>query len=126
MQSAYRLLPHFVLLWVALACMGSCAGEPDAVTYPTLTGRYADEANLQPLLGDQAYISESEFFIRFKRAKKSSMMEATGKLVSSYLSQESQNPPDHTSCRSSASNLNAGWNQHRHADHTDIRRSCLN
>ena len=69
MQRVYRLLPHIVLLWVAIACMGSCAGETDAVTYPTLTGRFVDEGNLQPLLGDQAYISESEFFVRFKRGE---------------------------------------------------------
>ena len=67
MQRGYRLLPHIVLSWVVIACMGSCAGETDAVIYPTLTGRFADEGNLQPLLGDQAYISKSEFFVRFKR-----------------------------------------------------------
>lgn len=67
MQRASRLLTHFVILWVTATCLSSCAGEPDPLTYPTLVGRFADEGNLQSLIGDQAYISDSQFFVRFTR-----------------------------------------------------------
>jgi cardiolipin synthase len=45
----------------------SCAAVPDQGDYPTLVGRFADEGGLLPLVADQAYISESEFFVRFER-----------------------------------------------------------
>jgi cardiolipin synthase len=69
MQIALRLLRQFAILWVTATCLGSCGGEPDAVTYPTLVGRFADEGNLQQFVGDQAFISDSEFFVRFKRGE---------------------------------------------------------
>ena len=69
MQIALRLLRQFAILWVIATCLGSCTGEPDAVTYPTLVGRFADEGNLQQIIGDQAFISDSEFFVRFNRGE---------------------------------------------------------
>jgi cardiolipin synthase len=50
-------------------CLLSCSPENEHTEYPTLVGRFPTETLLEPLIADQAYIGDFEFFVRFRRGK---------------------------------------------------------
>ena len=47
----------------------SCASEPDTIDHPALVGRFAPDPSVEPLIAEQAYISESSFFVRFRQGE---------------------------------------------------------
>jgi len=65
MLQTRRLLACAAFCWTVVACLSSCAADREAVEYPTLIGHFAEEKNLDPLVADQAFISGSDFFVRF-------------------------------------------------------------
>jgi len=67
MRNLILTLSRAVLVGLALACLFSCGSESESVDYPTLVGRFADEGNIAPLVADQAFIGDFEFFVRFRR-----------------------------------------------------------
>ena len=69
MRRAGQIMRRAFLFGATLLCLCSCAPESEPVPYPTLVGRFADETELAPMIADQAYISEFEFFVRFRRGK---------------------------------------------------------
>jgi len=67
MRSSILTLSRTVLIGTILVCLSSCGSESESVDYPTLVGRFADEGNVAPLVADQAFIGDFEFFVRFRR-----------------------------------------------------------
>lgn len=58
-----RQLAIIVLAFVAAGCIS----EPEQITYPTLEGSFAATEDHLPLVADQAYISDDEFFVRYSQ-----------------------------------------------------------
>ncbi len=58
-----------VLLSLAtmLFVLAACESESEPPEYPTLIGRFADEGELLPLIAEEAYLSDTEFYVRFRR-----------------------------------------------------------
>lgn len=50
-----------------LVFVAGCISEPEEITYPILEGRFAVEGGDSPLVADQAYISDDEFFVRYSQ-----------------------------------------------------------
>ena len=67
MGRTFLILIRTFLFGATLLCLSSCASKSEPVDYPTLIGTFADEGDLVPLVADQAYIGEFEFFIRFRK-----------------------------------------------------------
>jgi len=60
------------LIWSFRGCavlfaVMACVADPGEVDYPTLTGRFADQGRDIPLVADEAYISETDFWVRYRR-----------------------------------------------------------
>jgi cardiolipin synthase len=59
----YVLLP----LASVLVVLAACVSESDPPDYPTLPGRFAEEGAPQALIADEAYLSGTDFYVRFRR-----------------------------------------------------------
>ena len=46
-------------------CLAGCGSEHEQADYPILEGRFADEADFDAVIADEALINESEFFVRY-------------------------------------------------------------
>lgn len=62
-------VPALLLLIVTA---GSCSSQPDTIgeslpeDYPTLQGRFAEEGVLEPLIANEAFIGDDEFYISYE------------------------------------------------------------
>ena len=54
-------------LATTLSLLAACVPESDPPDYPTLVGRFADEAGLPQLIAEEAYLSDTDFYVRFRR-----------------------------------------------------------
>jgi cardiolipin synthase len=57
---------QLAIIGLILAVAG-CISEPEQITYPTLEGKFATAGDISPLVADQAYISDDEFFVRYSQ-----------------------------------------------------------
>jgi len=57
------------MLLIPLLFATSQASEPETSNYPTLTGRFLDEGDREPMVADEVYISESHFYARIWRGE---------------------------------------------------------
>jgi len=55
---------------VAVAGLAGCDSGPEQDTYPMLVGAFASETEFLPLVADEAYINESDFFVRYTQGGK--------------------------------------------------------
>ena len=60
---SYLLLP----LATVLSVLAACASEPEDFEYPVLVGRFADEGEPLPLVAEEAWLSGTDFYVRFRR-----------------------------------------------------------
>jgi cardiolipin synthase len=60
-----HLFALFPVCFIVAGGLTACGSDPQQMTYPTLVGEFADESGFKALVADEAYINESEFFIRF-------------------------------------------------------------
>ena len=58
-----------LLLATALSQLAACGSEPERIDYPTLVGRFAEEAETPPLIAEEAWLSETDFYVRFRRGE---------------------------------------------------------
>ena len=56
-----------LLLASVLVVLAACVSESEEPDYPTLVGRFAKEAEPLPLIADEAYLGDADFFVRFRR-----------------------------------------------------------
>jgi hypothetical protein len=54
-------------LATTLSLLAACGSEPERIDYPTLVGRFAEEAETPPLIADEAWLSDTDFYVRFHR-----------------------------------------------------------
>ena len=66
MQSLSRI-GALTLLLVML--VGGCVSKRESATYPTLIGSFPEEQEPQPIVADEAYIGDDEFFVRFHKSE---------------------------------------------------------
>lgn len=45
-----------------------CISEPEPISYPTLEGSFAPAGDKSPLVAEQAFISDDEFFVRYSQS----------------------------------------------------------
>jgi cardiolipin synthase len=50
-----------------LSVLAACTPEFEPPDYPTLVGRFADEGVPRPLIADEAWLSGTDFYVRFRR-----------------------------------------------------------
>ncbi len=50
-----------------LTVLAACVSESEPLEYPTLVGRFADEAEPPPLIAEEAWLSDTDFYVRFRR-----------------------------------------------------------
>ena len=55
------------LLLLLATMLVACVSESDPLEYPTLVGRFADEGEPLPLIAEEAYLGESDFYVRFRQ-----------------------------------------------------------
>ena len=60
---SHLLLP----LATTLSVLAACVSESEPLEYPTLVGRFADEGEPPPLIADEAWLSDTDFYVRFRR-----------------------------------------------------------
>ena len=63
---ALLLLP----LATTLSMLAACVSESEPINYPTLVGRFAEETETHPLIADEAWLSGTDFYVRFRRGDK--------------------------------------------------------
>ena len=68
MRTWIDLLAFLVAFILALGGLAGCVAEPEQPDYPKLAGQFADESHFEPLIADEAYINETDFFVRFSEA----------------------------------------------------------
>jgi cardiolipin synthase len=56
-------------LATTLSMLAACVSESEPVDYPTLVGRFAEEAETLPLIADEAWLSGTDFYVRFRRGE---------------------------------------------------------
>jgi len=54
-------------LATTLSMLAACVSESERTDYPTLVGRFAEEADTLPLIADEAWLSDTDFYVRFRR-----------------------------------------------------------
>ena len=54
-------------LATTLSLLAACGSEPERIDYPTLVGRFAEEAETPTLIADEAWLSDTDFYVRFRR-----------------------------------------------------------
>jgi hypothetical protein len=54
-------------LATTLSLLAACVSESERLDYPTLVGRFAEEAETPPLIADEAWLSKTDFYVRFWR-----------------------------------------------------------
>lgn len=59
----YLLLP----LATVLSVLAACVPEPGEFDYPVLVGRFADEGEPLALVAEEAWLSGTDFYVRFRR-----------------------------------------------------------
>ena len=59
-----------LLLATTLSLLAACGSEPERIDYPTLVGRFAEEAETPPLIAEEAWLSDTDFYVRFRRGEK--------------------------------------------------------
>jgi cardiolipin synthase len=64
MTAGSRLL---LSLATMLSVLAACVSEPESLDYPTLVGRFADEGEALPLIAEEAWLSDTDFYVRFRR-----------------------------------------------------------
>ena len=55
---------------VLVAGLAGCNSRPEQDAYPMLVGAFADETDFPPLVADEGYINESDFFVRYAERDK--------------------------------------------------------
>ena len=50
-----------------LSVLAACVSESEPLDYPTLVGQFADEGEQPLLIADEAYLSGTDFYVRFRR-----------------------------------------------------------
>ena len=70
MSNVARKLAGTIILATLTVVIAACISEPDTVDYPTLVGHFAEDDSMEPLIAEQAYISDSSFFVQFKQGEK--------------------------------------------------------
>ncbi len=60
---SYLLLP----LATVLSVLAACVSEPGQFDYPVLAGRFADEGEPPTLVAEEAWLSGTDFYVRFRR-----------------------------------------------------------
>jgi len=60
---SYLLLSLATVLFV----LAACASESGDFDYPVLVGHFADEGEPPPLIAEEAWLSETDFYVRFRR-----------------------------------------------------------
>lgn len=60
---SYLLLP----LATVLSVLAACVPEPGDLDYPVLIGRFADEGEPPALVAEEAWLSGTDFYVRFRR-----------------------------------------------------------
>jgi len=60
---SYLLLP----LATVLSVLAACVSEPGEFDYPVLVGRFADEGEPLAPVADEAWLSGTDFYVRFRR-----------------------------------------------------------
>jgi len=60
---SHLLLP----LATMLSVLAACVSESEPLDYPTLVGRFADEGEPPPLIAEEAWLSDTDFYVRFRR-----------------------------------------------------------
>jgi len=50
-----------------LSVLAACVSESEPLEYPTLVGRFADEATPLQLIAEEAWLSDADFYVRFRR-----------------------------------------------------------
>jgi cardiolipin synthase len=56
-----------LLLATMLSVLAACVSESEPLDYPTLVGRFADEGEPPPLIAEEAWLSDTDFYVRFRR-----------------------------------------------------------
>jgi hypothetical protein len=54
-------------LAATITALAACVAEPEQAEYPLLNGRFLEEDVALPLIADKAYLSDTDFFVRYKR-----------------------------------------------------------
>jgi cardiolipin synthase len=54
-------------LAVASIASTACVSKSDETSYPTLTGSFAPSLESEPLIADEAYLGDRNFYVRFRR-----------------------------------------------------------
>jgi cardiolipin synthase len=57
-------------LATTLSLLAACVSESERIDYPTLVGRFAEEAETPPLIAEEAWLSDTDFYVRFRRGEK--------------------------------------------------------
>jgi cardiolipin synthase len=60
---SHLLLP----LATMFSVLAACVSESEQLEYPTLVGRFADETEPPPLIAEEAFLSDADFYVRFRR-----------------------------------------------------------
>jgi cardiolipin synthase len=60
---SHLLLP----LATMLSVLAACVSESEPLEYPTLVGRFADEGEPPALIAEEAWLSDTDFYVRFRR-----------------------------------------------------------
>jgi cardiolipin synthase len=55
------------LLLLLATMLVACVSESEPLEYPTLVGRFADEGEPLPLIAEEAYLSSTDFYVRFRQ-----------------------------------------------------------
>jgi cardiolipin synthase len=50
-----------------LSVLAACISESEPLEYPTLVGRFADEGGPPRLIAEEAWLSDTDFYVRFRR-----------------------------------------------------------
>lgn len=64
-ERSHLLLP----LVTVLSVLAACISEPGEFDYPVLVGRFADEGEPLALVAEEAWLSDTDFYVRFRRGE---------------------------------------------------------
>ena len=64
-----RLMRWIHLLLLVCPLLGGCVSRPEPVSHPTLIGSFAEPDSMEPLIAEEAYIDDEDFYIRYRLAE---------------------------------------------------------
>jgi cardiolipin synthase len=91
MQLAVAVIGNTFLRCLCVVSIVCSAAESEPDEYPTLVGRFAEETPRQPLVAEEAYVGDQNYFVRFSRG--SDVVYGGGNWVG-RISLEGVNSPD--------------------------------